>query len=76
MTTVRQRKSSAAALVAATLVTAGLSIGFAGRSVTQMPAPHEPTPDWFRPIAEHYDLNPAITPQTDFAELHFGDVSS
>ena len=33
-------------------------------------------PDWFLPIWDAYDRNPAITPEFDFASLYSGDLSA
>ena len=38
----------------------------AARAVTQ------PLPDWFLPIWDAYDRNPAITPEFDFSALYSG----
>jgi hypothetical protein len=68
------RTTLAAVVATATLAAVGISATFGGDSgETRTPAP---AADWFRPIHEYYDLNPAITPETDFAELHFGDIGS
>jgi hypothetical protein len=32
-------------------------------------------PDWFLPIWDYYDRNPAVTPQFDFARLYSGEPS-
>jgi hypothetical protein len=71
--TTRITRTTLAAVVAtATLAAVGISATFGGDSgEVRTPAP---APDWFRPIAEYYDFNPKITPETDFAELHFGDA--
>jgi hypothetical protein len=31
-------------------------------------------PDWFLPIWDAYDRNPAVTPAFDFASLYSGDI--
>ena len=31
-------------------------------------------PDWFLPIWDAYDRNPAVTPEFDFAALYSGDL--
>ena len=73
MTAASRSIRSTAALVIATaaLAAVGISATFGGGDARTR---ETPAPDWFRPIAEHYDLNPAITPETDFAELHFGNA--
>jgi hypothetical protein len=35
-----------------------------------------PVPDWFLPIADAYDRNPAITPRFDFASLYSTEVAN
>jgi hypothetical protein len=35
-----------------------------------------PVPDWFLPIADAYDRNPAITARFDFASLYSTEVAS
>jgi hypothetical protein len=62
------------ALAAATVLFAGgFSAGHAaagdGGSEAATPAAY---PDWFLPIWDAYDRNPAITPDFDFAQLYSG----
>ena len=63
-----------APIVAATLFAggffAGLAAAGAGRNT---PAVAQPYPDWFLPIWDAYDRNPAITPDFDFARLYSGN---
>ena len=33
-------------------------------------------PDWFLPIWDAYDRNPAVTPDVDFAALYSGDLEA
>jgi hypothetical protein len=33
-------------------------------------------PDWFLPIWDAYDRNPAVTPDFDFAALYSGDLNA
>jgi hypothetical protein len=73
MNTIARRDRIVALVAAATLAAVGLSATISDNGETQ--APEVPVPNWFLPIAEHYDHNPAITPTTDFAELHFGAPS-
>jgi hypothetical protein len=35
-----------------------------------------PVPDWFLPIADAYDRNPAITPRFDFASLYSTEIAN
>jgi hypothetical protein len=72
MNTIAGRDKIVALLAAAALAAVGLSATFSGNG---RQAPDVRVPDWFLPIAEHYDTNPAITPTTDFAELHFGALT-
>lgn len=62
----------ALALVLAAFCCVGLlrvtSVGGAAPAVTSTPA----NPDWFGPIWDAYDRNPAITPEFDFASLYSG----
>jgi hypothetical protein len=73
MRTIATRDKIVAVVAAAALAAVGLSATFGGNGRTQ--APEVRVPEWFVPIAEHYDDNPAITPQTDLAELHFGALT-
>jgi hypothetical protein len=61
-------------IVAATLFAGGFLAGLAaadeGRNA---PAVAQPYPDWFLPIWDAYDRNPAITPEFDFARLYSGN---
>jgi hypothetical protein len=61
-----------AALAAAATVFAG---GYsAGRAAADTGHPASPYPDWFLPIWDAYDRNPAVTPAFDFASLYSADV--
>jgi hypothetical protein len=73
MNATANKTTIAAILAAAALAVVGISATFGGSNQTQTPDVR--VPDWFPPIAEHYDRNPAITPSTDFAELHFGALT-
>jgi hypothetical protein len=35
-----------------------------------------PVPDWFLPIADAYDRNPAVTPRFDFASLYSTEIAN
>jgi hypothetical protein len=50
---------------------AGLATADAGRSA---PAVAQPFPDWFLPIWDAYDRNPAVTPDFDFAGLYSTEI--
>ena len=67
------RSTLVVVIATATLAALGLSATFGGGDSAET---RTPAPDWFRPIAEYYDMNPKITPKTDFAKLHFGDARS
>ena len=62
------------------LAAAGLFAGgyWAGSSHAAEPprasAAVSPLPDWFLPIWDAYDRNPAVTPAFDFASLYSGDI--
>jgi hypothetical protein len=65
-------------MLAAVAVFAG---GFwAGLATADTGGPAAPTtqpfPDWFLPIWDAYDRNPAVTPAFDFASLYSGQVAS
>jgi hypothetical protein len=70
MNTVATRTTVIAVVATIALAVTGMSFTFGGSGEPQ--APELRTPDWFLPIADYYDRNPAITPETDFAKLHFG----
>jgi hypothetical protein len=63
--------ASAALIAAAALFSGGFFAGLAtagpGRGA---PAVAQPLPDWFLPIWDAYDRNPAVTPNFDFAGLY------
>jgi hypothetical protein len=60
-------------LVAVALFTGGFSVGLASAdSGSAAPAKAHAYPDWFLPIWDAYDRNPAITPAFDFAALYSG----
>jgi hypothetical protein len=66
-----------AGLIAATAVfAAGYWAGTASAHAPSAPGPAVTLPDWFLPIWDAYDRNPAVTPQFDFASLYSGDISS
>jgi hypothetical protein len=58
-------------LLAITVICA-LAVADASRGSGKDTIASSRVPDWFLPIADAYDRNPAITPNTDFAVLHFG----
>ena len=63
-------------VVAATLFAGGLFVGLAAAGPgDQARAAAQPYPDWFLPIWDAYDRNPAITPEFDFASLYSGDLN-
>jgi hypothetical protein len=64
------------ALVASAAAFAGgYSTGLAAADTGQpAPAATAPFPDWFLPIWDAYDRNPAITPAFDFASLYAGQL--
>lgn len=66
------------ALVAAAAIFAGGYLaGLASAAPEQAGASAAQTfPDWFLPIWDAYDLNPAITPDFDFASLYSGDLNA
>jgi hypothetical protein len=60
-------------LLAVTAIACALAVAHAsGGSEEDLTIASSRVPDWFLPIADAYDRNPAITPNTDFAVLHFG----
>jgi len=60
-------------LLAVTVIACALAVVHAtGGSEEELTIASSRVPDWFLPIADAYDRNPAITPNTDFAVLHFG----
>jgi hypothetical protein len=66
-----------AATLAAVAVFAG---GFwAGQATADTGGPAapaaQPFPDWFLPIWDAYDRNPAVTPAFEFASLYSGQVA-
>ena len=61
---------TAALVGAAILLAAFWTAGAGGVSQPNQAHRSQPVPDWFLPIADHYDRNPAITPGFDFARLH------
>lgn len=64
----------AALVSAAAAFAGGYSAGLA-RAADPADAAAAPTlPDWFLPIWDAYDRNPAITPAFDFAALYSGDL--
>lgn len=60
----------AAVLVGVMLFLAGFLAGSAGGSPMRDEAQARPFPDWFLPIWDSYDRNPAVTPAFDFAGLY------
>jgi hypothetical protein len=61
-------------LLAVTVIACALAVAHTGGgSEEDLTIASSRVPDWFLPIADAYDRNPAITPKTDFAVLHFGD---
>jgi hypothetical protein len=63
-------------LVAAAFFAGGLSVGLASAdSGGAASAKGRAYPDWFLPIWDAYDRNPAVTPAFDFAALYSGQVS-
>lgn len=66
------------AAVAAGLVLflTGVAVGSAGDGPRAQEADVAPLPDWFLPIWDAYDRNPAITPQFDFAALYSGELDA
>jgi hypothetical protein len=78
MTSRRSRARSVALVAAGPAVAAVLfAAGFAAGSSRDGPAHREPSaqplPDWFLPIWDSYDRNPAVTPDFDFAALYASD---
>jgi hypothetical protein len=61
-------RSAAAPAVAAALVVLAFSSGPTGDDRTTARA--AVIPDWFWPIWDAYDRNPAISPEFDFASLY------
>jgi hypothetical protein len=53
---------------------------WAGMATAAAPADAAPVygtfPDWFLPIWDAYDRNPAITPEFDFAQLYSGELDA
>jgi hypothetical protein len=75
------RSTSLLTLAAATVVAAVVMFvaGFWAGSARDGSDPtpetgQAPMPAWFGPIWDHYDRNPAVTPEFDFAALYFGEV--
>ena len=66
------------ALVAAAVIFAGgYWAGMASAAPEQAGVSAARTfPDWFLPIWDAYDRNPAITPEFDFASLYSGDPNA
>lgn len=67
-----------ATLIVALALFAG---GFFAGLATARPGPSAPAmlqgyPDWFLPIWDAYDRNPAVTPEFDFASLYSGDLQA
>jgi hypothetical protein len=63
-------------LLAVTVVACTLAVAHASGGSEKDPAiASSRIPDWFLPIADAYDRNPAVTPNTDFAVLHFGSLA-
>jgi len=65
----------AALAIGAALFLAGVAVGSAGGPASAEGARVEPYPDWFLPIWDAYDRNPAITPDFDFASLHAPSIA-
>lgn len=63
----------AAAAVFATGYWAGMGNAAAPAEAVRMSATF---PDWFLPIWDAYDRNPAVTPEFDFASLYAGDIQA
>ncbi|HJR93866.1 MAG TPA: hypothetical protein VJ807_00410 [Gaiellaceae bacterium] len=64
-------------LAAAAIFAGGYWAGLASAAPEHAGAPAAQTfPDWFLPIWDAYDLNPAITPEFDFASLYSGDLNA
>ena len=62
---------------AAALFAGGYWTGMArGATERAGAAPTATYPDWFLPIWDAYDRNPAITPEFDFAALYSGDLKA
>jgi hypothetical protein len=59
-------------LLAITVIACALAVADASSGSGEDTIASSRVPDWFLPIADAYDRNPAITPNTDFAVLHFG----
>ena len=59
---------------AAALFAGGYWTGLASGATEPASAAASPFPDWFLPIWDAYDRNPAVTPEFDFASLYSGDL--
>jgi hypothetical protein len=65
-----------ALVTAAAIFAGGYWAGMASAAPEQDGASAARTfPDWFLPIWDAYDRNPAITPEFDFASLYSGDLN-
>jgi hypothetical protein len=63
----------AAPIAAGALFAGGFSAGLAMADTDRsVPAATRSYPDWFLPIWDAYDRNPAVTPDFDFAQLYSG----
>jgi hypothetical protein len=66
-----------AALVSAAAVFAGgYRAGMANAAMPPEAASSQTFPDWFLPIWDAYDRNPAVTPNFDFSSLYSGDIGA
>jgi hypothetical protein len=63
-----------ALVAAAAMFAGGYRAGLANATVAENTRTSVAFPDWFLPIWDAYDRNPAVTPAFDFAALYSGQV--
>ena len=68
--------AAAAAVAGIALFLTGYWAGSArGGATTPVASEPRTVPDWFLPIADAYDRNPAIAPDFDFASLYSTEIA-
>ena len=63
-------------VAAAALFAAGYWAGLGNAAPAEAVGTSVMFPDWFLPIWDAFDRNPAITPDFDFAALYSGDLQA
>lgn len=63
-------------VAAGALFAGGYWAGISNGAAPPPAAAPAPFPDWFLPIWDAYDRNPAVTPDFDFGSLYSGDVDA